>query len=295
VWTAEGSPLAVTTARQADELGRRLRARGVDVRTAVAMRYGQPSIERAVDALLADGCDRLVAVPMYPQYAGATTGSSLERLFAVIGARRVVPPVRVLPPYFEAPAYIASLAAAVREDLGDWTPDHLVMSFHGLPKRYASEGDPYPLQCQATARALAQALDWPADRWTLAYQSRFGREEWLQPYTDEVLRALAARRPNRVAVVCPGFTADCLETIEEIGITGREKFHAQGGGEYRLLSCLNARDVWLRHLTELVMGELGGWVSPDAVRPGRTEAHGDAVAGTAAEAMAAEVAGGSIW
>lgn len=260
VWTPEGSPLAVTTDAQARDLAARLTALGADVRAAVAMRYGRPSIADAVSRLIDDeGCDRLMAVPMYPQYAGATTGSSLECLYTTIAQRRVVPSVRVVPPYYEDPAYISALASAAREDLGEWEPDHVVMSFHGLPKRYAEAGDPYPQHCRATAEALARALDWPADRWSLSFQSRFGREEWLQPYTDDVMRDLARRRLPRVAVVCPGFTADCLETIEEIGITGQEKYHALGGGEYRLLSCLNTRPAWLENLTTIVSRELQGW------------------------------------
>ena len=259
VWTAEGSPLAVTTSAQARALRARLAAAGVDALVEVGMRYGRPSIDDAVERLLDGGCDRLVAVPMYPQYAGATTGSSLECVFTTLAARRVVPSLRVVPPYFNDPGYISALASAVREDVADWPPDHLVMSFHGLPKRYADAGDPYPQHCRATAEALARALDWPETRWSMAFQSRFGREEWLQPYTDDVMRELAGRRLGRVAVVCPGFTADCLETIEEIGITGRERYHALGGGDYRLLSCLNTRETWLANLTTIVGRELEGW------------------------------------
>jgi ferrochelatase len=261
VWTSDGSPLAVTTSAQARGLAACLAARGDNVRVEVAMRYGRPSIDGALERLLGDGCERIIAVPMYPQYAGATTGSSLERVFTAVAGRRVVPSVRVVPPYYDDPAYIAALASAVREDLGDWDPDHLVMSFHGLPKRYADAGDPYPQHCRATAEALTRALDWPADRWSLAFQSRFGREEWLQPYTDDVMRELAGRRLARVAAVCPGFTADCLETIEEIGITGREKYQRLGGGEYRLLSCLNTRQTWIENLTTIVSRELQGWRS----------------------------------
>lgn len=261
VWTPEGSPLLVTSRAQAAGLSTRLSAAAEDapVPVVVAMRYGRPSIDVAIDALLAQGCERLLAFPMYPQYAGATTGSSLEQLYASLGRRRVVPSVRVVPPYFLDPAYIDALAAGVREDTADWRPDHLVMSFHGLPKRYADEGDPYPTHCRATAEALAAALDLPRDRWTMTFQSRFGREEWLQPYTDMFLKSLAQQRLPRVAVVCPGFTADCLETIEEIGITGREQYQHAGGGDYRALSCVNARPVWLDAMTVIARRELAGW------------------------------------
>jgi ferrochelatase len=220
-----------------------------------------------VDELLLAGCDRLVAFPMYPQYAGATTGSSLECLFASLGARRVVPSVRVVPPYFDDAAYVRALASAVRADLGDWMPDRLLVSFHGLPQRYADAGDPYPGHCRATAEALARELEWPADRLIVSFQSRFGREPWLQPYTDAVLGELAAQRVPKLAVVCPGFTADCLETIEEIGITGRERYHARGGGEYRLLPCLNARPAWIDAMANLATRELAGWIPAAGASP----------------------------
>ena len=262
VWTADGSPLAVTSGAQAEGLEQALN-RSSDsaprVRVAVAMRYGSPSIQAAIDALVDQGCERLFAFPMYPQYAGATTGSSLERLFACLGSRRVVPSVRVLPPYFDDAEYITALAGSIRRGWDRWNPDHLLLSFHGLPQRYADAGDPYPAHCHETARAVAQALDWPADRLTVSFQSRFGREEWLKPYTDAVLRDLAARKVPKLAVACPGFTADCLETLEEIGITGREMYHACGGGEYRLLPCLNADPMWIDAMATMTARELEGW------------------------------------
>jgi len=259
VWTAEGSPLAVITQAQADALASRLRADGVDIHVAVGMRYGRPSIAAAVDELIGAGCDRLVALPMYPQYASATTGSSLERVFEVIGRRRVVPSVRTVPPYFEAPEYIGALVASVRGALGQWEPDHVLISFHGLPKRFADLGDPYPDHCHATARALAAGMGWPADRVTMSFQSLFGREEWLKPYTDQTLRDLAARGVSRLAVLCPGFTADCLETLEEMGMTNRELYEAAGGGEYRLVPCLNVHPVWVDAMAAIVQHELRGW------------------------------------
>jgi ferrochelatase len=259
VWTAAGSPLAVITQAQADGLASRLCADEVEIPVAVGMRYGRPSIAAAVDELIAAGCDRLVALPMYPQYASATTGSSLQRAFDVLGQRRVVPSVRTVPPYFDAPEYIAALAASVRDALGQWKPDHVLISFHGLPKRYADLGDPYPDHCRATARALATRMAWPADRVTMSFQSLFGREEWLKPYTDQTLRDLAARRIPRLAVLCPGFTADCLETLEEMGMTNRELYEAAGGGEYRLLPCLNEHPAWIDAMAAIVQRELRGW------------------------------------
>ena len=265
VWTAEGSPLAVITQAQADGLASRLGADNDEVRVAVGMRYGRPSISSAVDELVAAGCDRLVALPMFPQYASATTGSSLERVFDVLGRKRVVPSVRTVPPYFDAPEYIAALAASFRDALGEWQPDHVLVSFHGLPKRFADLGDPYPDHCRSTARALASVMDWPPDRLTVSFQSLFGREEWLKPYTDQTLRDLGARRISRLAVLCPGFTADCLETLEEMGMTNRELYKAAGGGEYRLVPCLNTHPAWIDAMAAIVRRELHGW------EPARTD------------------------
>jgi protoporphyrin/coproporphyrin ferrochelatase len=267
VWTADGSPLAVITQAQADGLASRLRSDNSAVQVAVGMRYGRPSIAAAVDELVAAGCDRLVALPMYPQYASATTGSSLARLFDVLGSKRVVPSVRTVPPYFEAPEYIDALAASVRDALGDWRPDHVLVSFHGLPKRFTDLGDPYPYHCHATARALAAAMEWPSHCVTVSFQSLFGREEWLRPYTDQTLRDLAARRIPRLAVLCPGFTADCLETLEEMGMTNRELYGRARGREYRLVPCLNTHPVWLDAMAAIVRREMRGWPCEARVAP----------------------------
>jgi ferrochelatase len=261
VWTPEGSPLAVTTEAQARALEARLAGSlGADHPcVAVAMRYGNPSTEHAIGALRARGCDRFLAFPMYPQYASATTGSSLEETLRVISPERVVSPVRVVPPYFTDPAYIGALADSARRHFADWPPDHIVFSFHGIPKRYADLGDPYPQHCEATTRAFADALGWPLDRLTMSYQSLFGREEWLRPYTDETLKQLAGRGFERLAVFCPGFIADCLETLEEIGTAGKELYQHAGGGDYRLIPCLNVDDAWVDGMTTIVRRELAGW------------------------------------
>jgi ferrochelatase len=262
VWTADGSPLAVISNAQAAGLAARLSEEGIGVPVAVGMRYGRPSIAAAVDDLVAAGCDRIVAFPMYPQYSSVTTGSSLERLFEVIGRRRVVPSIRTIAPYFDAPEYVDALAASARDALRDWTPDHVLVSFHGVPQRFAALGDPYPEHCRATAAALAAAMGWTSDRVTVSFQSLFGTEEWLRPYTDETLRQLAVRRLPRLAVLCPGFTADCLETLEEMGMTNRELYQAAGGGEYRLVPCLNAHPAWLDAMANLARRELHGWLEP---------------------------------
>ncbi|MEO8069903.1 MAG: ferrochelatase [Acidobacteriota bacterium] len=261
VWSPGGSPLLVTTCAQAAALAERLdRTNPGRVLVTTGMRYGHPSIAFAADELIAAGCDRILAFPMYPQYASATTGSSIEELFDHLGTLRVVPSVRVVPPYFDDPAYIAALAQVARLSLGDFDPEQFVISFHGLPKRYATMGDPYPEQCIATARALIVEMGWPAERVTTSFQSRFGREEWLTPYTDESLVALAGRGVSTVAALCPGFTADCLETIEEMGITNRKMYQKAGGTEYRLLPCLNVAPVWSDAMATIARRELSGWI-----------------------------------
>jgi protoporphyrin/coproporphyrin ferrochelatase len=253
IWTPEGSPLAVTTARQAQLLEARLRAAGQDVRVLPAMRYGEPSIAQALSAFAADGIDRLLAFPMYPQYAGATTGSSLERVFALTQTARVVPSIRVVPPYFADAHYINALATVTRESVAALAdpPERCLLSFHGLPARFATEGDPYPVHCKETARLLEHALNWPATKCMTTFQSRFGREEWLQPYTDRVLEEMG-RAGTRVAVACPGFTADCLETLEEIGIRAKDQFLAHGGEALTLVPSLNAHPSWVRGLTQML-------------------------------------------
>ncbi len=258
VWTSEGSPLAVTTNRQASALAEALTARfsGIDVK--VAMRYGRPSIRSVLDELQAAGVDRIVAVPLYPQYAGATTGSSLQQLYEELARRRVVLPLRVVPPYYDAPEYISALADVAREALGATECDRYLLSFHGLPERYVRDGDPYRDQCLITGARLTAALDLPPDRVTVTFQSRFGREPWLQPYTDVTLLECAGRR-ERVAVACPGFVADCLETIEEIGMTGRESYEHAGGPAFHRIPCLNTHPTWLAALKTLVERELVGW------------------------------------
>lgn len=264
VWTAAGSPLLATSRAQARGVQARLeaRARGA-VPVAVAMRYGQPSIASAVEALLARGVDRLIAVPMYPQYAGATTGSSLEELFRVLQRRRVVPPVHVVPPYPDDAGYVGAVAEGARRSLAALSapPEHLVVSFHGIPARYVAMGDPYQAQCELTFDALGHALAWPRERMTLAYQSRFGREPWLQPYTDETLRALRERGVRSVAVICPGFTADCLETLEEMGLTNRELFMREPGDRYHVIPCVNDDTGWLDALARVIARDAGGWLA----------------------------------
>lgn len=267
IWTAEGSPLLVISRRQAAALEEALETRlGEPVPVAVAMRYGHPSTAQAVQQLLADGVDRIIALPMYPQYASATTGSSLEELFAVLGRLRVVPAVRVVPPYYDDPAYIGALKAVTESTLArtPFTPDRIVISFHGLPARYVAEGDPYRAHCESTAQHLADAMALPPEQVRVVFQSQFGREEWLQPYAEETIRSLPEEGVRTMAALCPGFTADCLETIEEMGMTNREFFLAAGGTDYVMVPCLNDDPAWIEGMARLVEREAAGWERPAA-------------------------------
>jgi ferrochelatase len=260
IWTKDGSPLLVISDQQARAVESLLASRdGVRAMVRVGMRYGQPSIARALEDLLTQGLNRIVAVPMYPQYAGASTGSSLERLFDLAARRRVVPSISVVPPYFDDERYIRALAAITRETVEreDAEKDHLVISYHGLPKRFADEGDPYRDHCEATTEKLVCALGWNRARFTMTYQSQFGKEEWLGPKTDIVLDELAESHA-RVVVVNPGFTADCLETIEEIGMTGRERFLERGGEKFTRVPCLNDHPEWIHGLANLITNSTHG-------------------------------------
>lgn len=262
VWMPKGSPLAVISRAQAEGLEARLNENaGPSAVVRVAMRYGQPSLTGVLDEFETRGIERVLAFPMYPQYAGATTGSSLEQLFGDAGKRRVVPSVRVVAPYFDDADYIEALARGVEQRVADTgeLPDTLLLSFHGLPMRYAYEGDPYPQHCRATAAALTRRLGWDDGRVRITFQSRFGREEWLQPYTAHTLEELGRQRA-KIMVACPGFTADCLETLEEIGITGREQFEERGGQAFTRVPCLNDDPMWLDAMARIARRELTGWL-----------------------------------
>lgn len=265
IWDRDSndSPLRVITRAQAEALGRRL-APGALVD--FAMRYGTPSIPDRLRALRAAGCDRILVAPLYPQYSSATTGTALEEVFRTVAEDRWMPALRTLPPYFDHPAHIAALAEDIRSQLEalPFVPERLVMSFHGMPVSTLMKGDPYHCQCRKTARLLGEALGL-ADRVEVTFQSRFGPAEWLQPYTEPRLLELAAAGVRRVAVVCPGFSADCLETLEEIAIEAREAFLAAGGTDYAYLPCLNARPRGIDMLETLIRQELSGWVPLDGV------------------------------
>ena len=263
VWTDEGSPLLTLTRAQARGLEEALRESGrAELRAEVAMRYGEPSTGSAIAKLTAWGAERILLFPMYPQYAAATTGSTCDEVFRELSKLRFIPALRIVPPYYDHPAYIAALAESVRRALAsaDAPPEKILVSFHGIPQRYADLGDPYPKHCEATARALADAMGWRDDEWILTYQSRFGREPWLHPYTDETLMRLGREGVRRVAALSPGFTADCLETIDEIGNLGLEQFESTGGESLVRVPCLNDAPRWIEAMAAIAERELRGWV-----------------------------------
>jgi len=255
IWTNEGSPLRVIAHRQAEAL----RARLPQLSVHYAMRYGHPGIAAAMEQMAKDGCTRILAAPLYPQYCAATTATANDALFGVLARMRWQPAVRTMPPYYEDPLYIEALRDNLSRQLTalDFEPQRLLLSFHGMPERTLELGDPYHCHCQKTARLLGAALGREVD---VAFQSRFGRAKWLQPATDETLAGYARSGVKRVAVAAPGFSADCLETLEELGIRGRQTFLGGGGEKFALLDCLNDSAESIAMLERLILRELAGWL-----------------------------------
>ena len=260
VWTEGGSPLAAITRAQGEALRD---AFGPDVLVDWAMRYGQPAIGERLDALKAAGCERILLAPLYPQYCAATTATANDRAFAHLAGLRWQPAIRTLPPYHDEPAYIEALRASVEEQTAalPFVPDAILASFHGMPQRTLALGDPYHCHCRKTGRLLAEALapTLGGRELIVTFQSRFGRAKWLEPATDTMLAALPARGVRRVAIVAPGFSADCVETLEELAIRGRDTFLAAGGNEFAALACLNASPGGIAMLRTIVQRELAGW------------------------------------
>jgi ferrochelatase len=256
VWTNEGSPLAVIARRQADALRERLEERAT---VHWAMRYGNPGIAAALGNMMREGCTRILAAPLYPQYCAATTATANDAVFAALARMRVQPALRTLPPYYDDPLYIEALRANLARQLEalDFKPERLLLSFHGMPQRTLELGDPYHCHCQKTARLLSEALGREVD---VAFQSRFGRAKWLEPATDITLADYPKNGVARVAVAAPGFSADCLETLEELGIRGRETFRSSGGKDFALLDCLNDSAESMTMLERLITRELAGWL-----------------------------------
>lgn len=260
VWTDQGSPLAAITAQQAGALQARLGEGGV---VNWAMRYGNPAIAGRLQALKDQGCDRILVAPLYPQYSGATTASVMDKLGDALKAMRWQPAIRTLPPYYDHSAHIDALEADITAQLDAlaFVPEVLLLSFHGMPQRTLDLGDPYHCQCRKTARLLSErlAVSRPALRVETSFQSRFGRAKWLEPATDAVLAQEARNGTRRIAIAAPGFSADCVETLEELALRGREEFLDAGGESFATLRCLNAGDAGMAMLESLVRQELGGW------------------------------------
>ena len=260
VWTEKGSPLAVITRRQADAMQLRL---GEQVTVDWAMRYGTPSIPDRLQALMDAGCERILLAPLYPQYSGATTATVVDKAADKLKAMRWQASLRTLPPYHDDPTYIDALASDLSRQLGalEFEPEVLLLSFHGMPQRTLDLGDPYHCHCQKTSRLLQEKLARPGLRFRTTFQSRFGRAKWLEPATDVVIEEEAKAGTKRLAIAAPGFSADCLETLEELAIQGREQFTEAGGDHFAALSCLNTSDAGLAMLETLLRRELSGWIN----------------------------------
>lgn len=263
VWTDEGSPLYVHTQKQAKLLKGYLSTR-INSPFAVefAFRYGEPSISSAISKLKAANCDRILMLPLYPQYSASTTASAMDDAWRTLLRTRNVPAIRTVRSYHDHPAYIESLADSVQQH---WSihgkPEILIMSFHGVPRFSLDKGDPYHCECHKTGRLLAEALKLDKSQYMVCFQSRFGKAEWLKPYLAPTLAELGKRQIKRLGVVCPGFSSDCLETLEEVAMEGKEIFQHAGGGEYHYIPALNENDKWIHALTDIALENLQGWVS----------------------------------
>jgi len=256
VWTDKGSPLAFFTAGQADALQARM---GDSADVLYAMRYGNPSVADQLAAMKAAGCNRILIAPMYPQYSGATTGTVLDEAYAALTSMRWHPAIRTLPAYHDDAAYIIALKTSIEASLArlDFEPDAIVISFHGMPERTLQLGDPYHCHCQKTARLLSEAM---GRALVVSFQSRFGRAKWLEPATDDTLMRLAREGTKKVAIFAPGFSVDCLETLEELAMQGHEQFEEAGGTHYAYLPCLNDSDVGMDMVERIIRRELAGWI-----------------------------------
>lgn len=267
IWDKQtGSPLLMYTRRQTEELQKRF----PDHPVRFGMQYGNPNVSAVVPEMIRAGVERLLVLPMYPQYSATTTAAATDALFKSLLRETRVPALRIVPPHYEHPAYLDAMVAIIREEEAKlrFVPDHYVLSFHGIPIRYAQQGDPYALHVKRTTLALVKRLGWQKGKWTQTFQSLFGREEWLKPYLDNKLEQLAKEGKKNVFVVAPGFTADCLETIDEIGNEARELFEHAGGKELHRCPCLNDHPAWIDAMEQLLREEGQGWVDPvNSARP----------------------------
>lgn len=260
VWMEDGSPLLFYTRAQAEKLNQRIGSDSLIVD--FAMNYGNPSIKSKIDALKDQGCTRILTVPLYPQYSATTTASVNDRTFKALMKLRWQPALRTTPAFHDDPAYIDALCASLKDSLSklDFEPDVLLMSYHGIPKSYFDKGDPYHCHCHKTTRLVREKMGWDENFIRTTFQSRFGPQEWLQPYTDKTLEALPEDGVKKVAVAAPAFISDCLETLEEIAMEGRDSFLEAGGEKFASLPCLNDSDIAINLLETLVKRELGGWL-----------------------------------
>lgn len=259
IWTREGSPLRLHTKAAAEALADRMAGK---MRIDWAMRYGSPSVADRMNALKAAGCDRILVVPMYPQYSQSTSASVADAAFDAAKKTTWQPALRIAPPFHDHPKYVAALKSEADAFFGslDWAPERVILSFHGTPKRHLDAGDPYFCHCSKTARLLREAMGWSEEFAPLAFQSKFGREEWLTPATDATIMDMGANGVKRLAVMTPGFAADCLETLEEIAIGGAELFHKSGGEKFAAIPCLNASPGMIDLLEAIVEREAAGWI-----------------------------------
>ncbi len=259
IWHPEkGSPLLYITQQQTGALQKVL----PNVPVRFGMQVGNPPVASVVSELIREGVDRLVVLPMYPQYSAATTASATDALFQALQRERRVPALRIVPPYFEHPAYLDALTTLIQQEQATlkWQPDHRVLSFHGLPIKYAQCGDPYATHVKRTTFQLVKRLGWRPGTWTQSFQSLFGRDRWLKPYTEPTLQALAKRGAKRIFIAMPGFTTDCLETIDEIGREAREAFQHAGGQEWHRCPCLNDHPAWIEAMRRIILEEGQGWL-----------------------------------
>jgi ferrochelatase len=272
VWLKEGSPLRVHSERQVAKTTEALRAAGYDLELELAMRYGEPSIAQGLDRLKDKGVNRVLVLPLYPQFSASTTATVFDKVYDALAAMRSPPALRTIRHFHDHPAYIQAVATSIRQH---WEShgrgDLLLMSFHGVPKRSLMKGDPYHCECHKTGRLIAAELGLSDNQWRVSFQSRFGPAEWLKPYTAELFEQLPLGGVKRLDVVCPGFISDCLETLEEIAMEGKEEFFTAGGEQYQFIPCLNDSDEAVALLTSLIVQETMGW----PVRPESVEAEAD--------------------
>jgi ferrochelatase len=270
IWTKDGSPLLVHSQRQRTlllgYLGQRLKAAGYPADLCpveLGMNYGNPSVGSAIDKLRAAHCEKILVLPLFPQYSASATASTFDAVTAHLRRARRLPALRFVETFHADDGYVKALAQNVNDYwMKHGRSDRLVLSFHGVPRRTLDSGDPYHCFCQVTARLLARELGLTADQWTLTFQSRFGKAQWLEPYTVDTLKALAGKGVRRVDVFCPGFVADCLETLEEIGMEAQATFTAAGGKEFHVIPCLNEHPRWIAALADLAFRNLAGWLAP---------------------------------